>query len=91
METATSTEGDQNSGVLRPTLSQPETSLISSNGSSIVDAVTVGLNIADRMDGERMAMSLSECECNEDCDPILGETMTGDGERAEVYSWGETA
>lgn len=81
----------QSSGVLRPTLAQLETSLISSNGSSMVDAVTLGLNIPDRMPGERIAMSLSARMCSEDWDAMLGESTTGEGERAAAYICGETA
>lgn len=74
------------SGVLRPTLSQLDKSLASSNGSTD-ELVNVGLNIPERSDGERIAMSLSDATCNEDCDTIPGDKITGDGDRA-MYTCG---
>ena len=38
----------------------------------------LGLNIAERRDGDRMAISLSPARCRLDCG---GESRTGDGER----------
>ena len=57
-------------------MSLPSTDVMS-NASSTEEIE--GLNIPERRDGERTAMSLSAARCSED---MPGDSITGDGERS---------